>query len=74
MIPTNNTELKWRLIDYKKKDLMEINHIQMDRTTISAARHRKERLKACGNAIVPACAIKIIQGIRETENKHKVWG
>lgn len=39
---------------------------RMDGVTISAARHRKERLKACGNAIVPQVAIEILSAIRET--------
>lgn len=37
---------------------------RMDGTTISASRHRKERLKACGNAIVPQVAMEIFKAIR----------
>ena len=36
---------------------------QMDGVAISTTRHRKERLKACGNAIVPQVAMKILEGI-----------
>ena len=36
----------------------------MDGVTISASRHRKERLKACGNAIVPQVAMEIFSAIR----------
>jgi DNA (cytosine-5)-methyltransferase 1 len=36
---------------------------KMDGATISAARHRKERLKACGNAIVPQVAMEIMKSI-----------
>lgn len=36
----------------------------MDGVTISASRHRKERLKACGNAIVPQVAMEIFKAIR----------
>lgn len=36
----------------------------MDGVAISAARHRKERLKACGNAIVPQVAIEIFNAIK----------
>lgn len=36
---------------------------QMDGVTISAARHRKERLKACGNAIVPQVAEEIMKAM-----------
>lgn len=32
---------------------------------ISASRHRKERLKACGNAIVPQVAMEIFKAIKE---------
>lgn len=34
--------------------------------TISASQHRKERLKACGNAIVPQVAMEIFKAIKET--------
>lgn len=37
---------------------------QMGGTTISKARHRREQLKAYGNAIVPQVAIKIFEGIK----------
>jgi DNA (cytosine-5)-methyltransferase 1 len=35
----------------------------MDGVAISAARHRRERLKACGNAIVPQVAIEIFKAM-----------
>lgn len=38
---------------------------RMDETIISAARHRRERLKACGNAIVPQVAMQIMEGIKQ---------
>jgi DNA (cytosine-5)-methyltransferase 1 len=39
---------------------------QMDGVTVSASKHRKERLKACGNAIVPQVAMEIFTAIRHT--------
>ncbi len=42
----------------------------MDGVTISAARHRKERLKACGNAIVPQVAQVIFSAIRDTMSAY----
>lgn len=38
---------------------------RMDGATISASQHRKERLKACGNAIVPQVAMEIFKAIRQ---------
>lgn len=38
----------------------------MDGTAISAARHRAERLRACGNAIVPQLAMELFRAIRST--------
>ena len=38
---------------------------------ISAARHRKERLKACGNAIVPQVAMEIFRAIKEADDTIK---
>lgn len=39
---------------------------QMGDTTISKPRHRKEQLKAYGNAIVPQVAMRIFEAIRST--------
>ncbi len=36
----------------------------MDGIAISASKHRKERLKACGNAIVPQVAVEIFKSIK----------
>lgn len=37
----------------------------MDGTPISPARHRRERLKACGNAIVPQVAMALFRAIKQ---------
>lgn len=37
----------------------------VDGTAISAARHRRERLKACGNAIAPQIAMEIFRAIKQ---------
>ena len=39
----------------------------MDGVAISATRHRRERIKACGNAIVPQVAMKIMQAIKQEQ-------
>ena len=39
---------------------------RMDDVTISAARHRRERIKACGNAIVPQVAMELFRAIRHS--------
>lgn len=36
--------------------------------TISASKHRQERLKACGNAIVPQVAMEIFKAIKKNNN------
>lgn len=46
----------------------------LDGVPISAARHRKERLKACGNAIVPQVAMEIFQAIKQCLSKPRSGG
>lgn len=43
---------------------------QMGGVTISQARHRKEQLKAYGNAIVPQVAIEIFKAIKKSNNQQ----
>lgn len=43
---------------------------RMDAAAISAARHRKERLKACGNAIVPQLAMEIFSAIKHAQSQN----
>jgi hypothetical protein len=42
---------------------------QMDGLELSKSRHRMERLKALGNAIVPQIAYEIMKRIREIETQ-----
>jgi DNA (cytosine-5)-methyltransferase 1 len=55
----------WHILQLLRQALIPQDAL-MDGTTISASRHRKERLKACGNAIVPQVAMEIFTAIRHT--------
>lgn len=44
--------------------------VTLDGFELSKSRHRKEQLKAYGNAIVPQVAIEIMKGIDETSRNH----
>jgi DNA (cytosine-5)-methyltransferase 1 len=43
--------------------------VALDGYKLSAQQHRKERLKALGNAIVPAVAVEIMKAIKQAEEK-----
>ncbi len=43
----------------------------MDRVRISKSRHRKERLKMLGNAIVPQVVVEIMKAIKYTESRQQ---
>ena len=53
----------WHILQLLRQALIPQDAV-MDGVTISASRHRKERLKACGNAIVPQVAMEIFSAIK----------
>jgi hypothetical protein len=44
---------------------------ELDGLKLSKARHRIERLRGLGNAIVPQVAIEIMKGLKQIENEKR---